>query len=258
MPMLDLRGRRINLATTGVSGRPILFLHGLGPGAVAWDLMTQGLPEKCRAFMLEFPGFGQSPQDGFGGDIEQAATLLHHALHQANQLEQIPIVAHDYGGLVALSFAARYPSHVGRLVLLGSGAFVRDVHALWAVHESVKLRGWDVDGAKKWLTSGLAETLADDHLDSISEAAAEVDADLMAGCLRAMISAEYLEAARSIAVPILVLRGDADPFVSDDDAAIVADRATKASRVDIPQAGHWPHLEAPAECRAAVLDFVDL
>ena len=254
--MLDVRGQRINLETTGATGQPILFLHGLGPGALAWNLLTQGLPEKFRALLLEFPGFGESPQANFAGEIEHAATLLHHALHQANQLDPIPVVAHDYGGLVALSFSARYPSHVGQLVLLGSGAFVRDVRALWAVHESVKLRGWDKKGAEKWVTSGLVETLAEDHLSSLTEAAAAVEADLMTGCLRAMISAQYLEAARSLSVPILVLRGDDDPFVSSDDAAIVTARSTNAKRIDLPQVGHWPHLEAPTECRAAILGFL--
>ena len=257
MPMLDVRGQRINLATKGVRGSAILFLHGLGPGAAVWELVTQGLPETHRAFMLEFPGFGESPPGGFTGDIERAATLLHHALHQANQLDPIPIVAHDYGGLVALCFAARYPSHVKRLVLLGSGAFVRDVRRLWAVHEGIKIRGWDADGAKKWLARGLVETLADEHLESMCEAAAAVDADVVTGCLRAMIGAEYLEAARTIAMPILVLRGEADPLVSEDDAAIVAARAVSGTQVNIPQAGHWPHLEAPDECRAAILDFVN-
>ena len=256
MPMLDVRGQRINLATKGVRGSAILFLHGLGPGAVVWDLLTQGLPETHRAFMLEFPGFGESPPESFAGDIEHAATLLHHALHQGNQLDPMPIIAHDYGALVALSFAARYPGHVERLVLLGSGAFVRDLHSLWAVHEGIKIRGWDAAGAKKWLERGLVEALADEHLASMCEAAAAVDADVVAGCLRAMIGAQYLEAARTITAPILVLRGDADPFVSEDDAAIVATRAVKATQVNIPHAGHWPHLEAPDECRSAILDFV--
>ena len=257
MPLLQVRGQRINLATTGVRGSGILFLHGLGPGAVVWELVTQGLPEDRRALMLEFPGFGQSPPAGFAGDIDQAATLLHHSLHQANQLDPMPIVAHDYGGLVALCFAARYPSHVQRLVLLGSGAFVRDVHSLWTVHERIKMRGWDADAARRWLTRGLVEELADEHLSSMCEAAALAAAGVVAGCLRAMIGAEYLEASRTIRAPILVLRGDADPFVTEDDAAILTARATKATHINIAHAGHWPHLEAPDECRAAILDFVN-
>ena len=257
MPMLQVRGQRINLETRGVRGSAILFLHGLGPGAAVWELVTQGLPEDRRALMLEFPGFGESPAESFAGDIEHAATLLHHALHQANQLDPIPIVAHDYGGLVALCFAGRYPSHVQRLVLVGSGAFVRDVHSLWTVHERIKMRGWDADAAKRWLTRGLVEDLADEHLSSMCEAAATTDADVVTGCLRAMIGAEYLEAARTIRAPILVLRGDADPFVTEDDAAILTARAGKATQANIPHTGHWPHLEAPDECRAAILDFVN-
>jgi len=257
MPMLQVRGQRINLKTRGVRGSAVLFLHGLGPGAAVWEMVTQGFPEDRRALMLEFPGFGESPAESFAGDIEHAATLLHHALHQANQLDPIPIVAHDYGGLVALCFAARYPSHVQRLVLVGSGAFVRDVHSLWTVHERIKMRGWDADAAKRWLTRGLVEDLADEHLSSMCEAAATTDADVVTGCLRAMIGAEYLEAARTIRAPMLVLRGDADPFVTEDDAAILAARATKAAQANISHAGHWPHLEAPDECRAAILDFVN-
>ena len=256
MPVLDVLGQPMNLATRGKSGQPILFLHGLGPGALAWDLVVQGLPEHFRALMLELPGFGQSPRGSFDGDIDHAVTLLHRALHQANQSNKIPVVAHGYGGFVALSLAARFPGHVGHLILIGSSGYVRDVKQLWALYERIKAKGWNTTSANTWISSGLVETLADDHLTAVCEATAQVDPDLFTGCLQAMIGGVYLEAVRTITAPILVMRGAADPVVTQDDAALIVARASDATHLDIPDAGHWPHLEAPAECRAALVDFI--
>lgn len=257
MPQVSLAKGTVNLEVVGQGPTTLTFVHGLGPGAAAWKLVTQGQPDEWRALAPDLPGFGATERGGFGGDIDAAATVVHHTLHAFGQLSMGTLIGHGYGALLSLSFASRYPSHIDRLVLIGSGAFVRDVTALAIRHDDVLGHGWDAERAEAWLNSGLVETLAEPHFAAMRDVTAGLDADLVAGCLAAMMRAELLEAVRTLRIPLLLIRGEQDPLVSDDDLAIVSARASDATVVTIASSGHWPHLEAPDELRAALRTFID-
>ena len=257
MPQVSLAKGTVNLEVVGQGPTTLTFVHGLGPGAAAWELVTQGMPDGWRTLAPDLPGFGATERGGFGGDIDAAATVVHHTLHAFGQLSAGALIGHGYGALVALSFASRYPAHVDRLVMIGSGAFVRDVAAVAIRHDDVLGHGWDTERAEAWLNSGLVETLADPHFAAMRDATAGLDADLVVGCLAAMMQAELLEVVRTLRAPLLLIRGEHDRLVSDDDLAIVTARVSDATVVTIPAAGHWPHLEAPDELRAALRGFIE-
>ena len=146
-------------------------------------------------------------------NIDQAATLLHHSLHQANQLDPIPIVAHDYGGLVAP-------------VLRGAISQPRPAPGPPRVGRVCPRRAQPLDGARANQNARMGcrcrQALADARpgrrvgrrtpVVDVRGGGGSPPPAWSAGCLRAMIGAEYLEASRTIRAPILVLRGDADPL----------------------------------------------
>jgi len=52
--------------------------------------------------------------------------------------------------------------------------------------------------------------------------------------------------------PTLVIRGDRDRFISKR----FAERFNARRVVHLPDVGHWPPVEAPAECAEAILQFL--
>jgi pimeloyl-ACP methyl ester carboxylesterase len=52
--------------------------------------------------------------------------------------------------------------------------------------------------------------------------------------------------------PTLVIWGDRDPFI----AKHFAERFNAQRVVHLPDVGHWPPVEAPAECAEAILPFL--
>ena len=131
----------------------------LGRAAPRGTSSARGLADTCRAFVLDFPGFGKSERGSSTGSIDDAATLVHRVLHAQGQTEALPVVAHAYGGLVALNFAARFPSHVSHLVLVSTAGFDRDPGASVERLNGIENGGWDADGADAWLRAGLVEDL---------------------------------------------------------------------------------------------------
>ncbi len=257
MPLVSLAGGAINLSSTGTGRTQVVFVHGLGPGSIAWKSVIDELPETLRAFAIDLPGFGRSERLGFNGDIDSAATVLHRTLHAFGRTEPVTIVGHDYGALVSLSFSARFPSHVGRLALVSSGAFVRDVRGLGARRDEIALRGWGPEQADAWLRSGLAMSPGEEEYAPLRDAAAEVDAEIVAGCMTNMITAQYLAEVQRVSKPILLVRGEADPLVTRDDVEVVAVRAANARVETMSGVGHWPHIEAAPGFGTALTGFIE-
>ena len=258
MPLITVDNRSISLDVRGSGGATVLFIHGIGPGGVIWDLVTQGLAETSRALVLDLPGFGASVRGDLSGDVDDAATLVHRVLHTHGQTEPLIVVGHAYGGLVALNFAARFPSHVSRLALVSTAGFDRNPAATLERRDDVQSNGWDAAAADAWLRAGLVEDLAEAHFDAMRDQAAAVDANLVTACLASSARRVLLEDATDVNLPLLLVRGSDDPFVTDDDLQILAARMPGAEIFTLAGAGHWPSLEAPDELRAELVRFFEL
>lgn len=115
-------GARTHLHVAG-SGKPLLLLHGSGPGVSAWANWRLVLPELAQRFHVLAPdqlGFGATdrPVDGHYG---RAAWTSHAAaVVEALDVGPVTVVGNSMGGSIALSLAASRPELVERLVLMGT------------------------------------------------------------------------------------------------------------------------------------------
>ena len=258
MPTVTVDNREISIGFCGVGTDRILFIHGIGPGSSVWNLVTPALPDNCRAITIDLPGFGNSERGDFGGDIEDAATVVHKALHSIGQTEPLFVVGHGYGGLVSLSLGARFPGHIDRLALVSTAGFEPDAAAFLARNKSLQQHGWNRDAASTWLRAGLVEIPAEEHLDSLCEEMARLDHDLIASCLEHRAKKVFLETAHSIGNPTILIRGSEDPFVSASELNVLKGRLQHAETATIDGVGHQPALEAPDELGAEISRFFDL
>ena len=100
----------------GDSGCPLLFLHGTGCDASDWTPVIERLPSARRCIAPDFRGHGQStvPTQRF-----TLSDLANDVLHLADSLgiQELVIVGHSLGGMVAMEVAER-SSRVTGLVLL--------------------------------------------------------------------------------------------------------------------------------------------
>jgi 2-hydroxy-6-oxo-octa-2,4-dienoate hydrolase len=105
------------------SGRPVVFVHGSGPGVTAyanWRLTLPALSGKLRCLAPDMVGFGYTERPaGITYDVGTWADQV-LGLLDALQLERASIVGNSFGGAIALRLATRHPDRVDRLVLMGS------------------------------------------------------------------------------------------------------------------------------------------
>lgn len=111
------------------SGKPVIMLHGGGPGATGWSNFAGNLPafsKSYRTFLVDMLGFGQSESVVF--DKESGITVRARALRDfldVHGIERASFVGNSMGGSVALAFAVDYPERLDKLVLIGAAGMTK-------------------------------------------------------------------------------------------------------------------------------------
>jgi pimeloyl-ACP methyl ester carboxylesterase len=97
---------------TGGSGRPALFVHGVGTSSYIWRHVIGQLDGERRCVAIDLPLHGQTPATA-GQDFSLPGLARFVAdCCEALELSDVDMVANDTGGAVAQVFAA---GHAGRL-----------------------------------------------------------------------------------------------------------------------------------------------
>src|SRR3546814_393551 len=134
-----------NLHDVG-AGKPVLLVHGSGPGVTAWANWRTVMPELSRRRRVIAPdmvgfGFTERPQGiryGLDTWVEHLVGIL-----DAMELDRVDFVGNSFGGGLSLAFAIRFPHRVRRLVLMGSAGvsfkLTDGLDAEWGDRKSTRL-----------------------------------------------------------------------------------------------------------------------
>ncbi len=248
------RGRRIRWSALG-AGPPVVFCHGTPWSAALWWPFAEALSRQFRVYLWDMPGYGSSSMDAehpVGLDVQGLAfaDLLAHW-----QLELPHVVAHDYGGAVALRahllhglpFRSLALVDVVALAPWGSEFFrlvgnQPDVFAALppAVHEGA-LRAYVQGASQRGLTPTDLDLLVAPWLGAEGQAA--FYRQIAAADQRFTDDIEPLYG--SLDVPVLVVWGTDDAWIPVDRAHRLTAAIPRAELVLIDNAGHLIQLDAP-------------
>lgn len=120
--LIDVGGHRLHLSCTG-SGSPTVVLEpGAGMVSADLDLIAPAVARDTRVCVYDRAGRGWSEPAETRQDAAQIATDLRTLLERAGVPGPYVLAGHSFGGLYALTFAARYPDEVAGMVLVDSTA----------------------------------------------------------------------------------------------------------------------------------------
>ena len=120
-------GRKLHYLESG-SGPLMLCLHGFPESPYSWRYVSQAFSATHTVVAVELPGYGQTPRVepswaaattdyGPASVLPTLRAFVAHLLETHSQ-EQIVLVGHDWGGMLAWAFASQYPRIVKRLVIM--------------------------------------------------------------------------------------------------------------------------------------------
>jgi len=128
-------GITLSCRASGPAGAPVLlFLHGFPEAAFVWDELLEHFGSRYRCIAPNLRGFEQSssPNEPEAYRVKHLVAdleaLIAHVSPGGAPLEAL--VAHDWGGAVAWTFAAQRPQLIKRLVIVNSphpATFLREL-----------------------------------------------------------------------------------------------------------------------------------
>jgi 4,5:9,10-diseco-3-hydroxy-5,9,17-trioxoandrosta-1(10),2-diene-4-oate hydrolase len=106
-------------------GRPVVFIHGSGPGASGFSNFKHNYPAFAaagyRAIVVDLPGYGQSSKPT---DVAYTLDFFVAALRaQLQALNAGPaiLLGNSLGGAIALKYALDFPDDVDALIMMAPG-----------------------------------------------------------------------------------------------------------------------------------------
>jgi len=122
---------------------PLILLHGGRDHSRSWDWTAEALRDKWHVIAPDLRGHGDSDWSP-DGDYGSLANLydLAQLIHQL-RLAPVTIVAHSYGGNIALRYAGTFPENVRKLVAIeGLGPSPKMLSERLAKPVTTRLRDW--------------------------------------------------------------------------------------------------------------------
>lgn len=122
---LDRDGLRYHYLDQG-SGEPVVMLHGNPTWSFYYRNLVQALSGSYRTIVPDHIGCGLSDKPGderYDYTLKSRVDDLERLLDHLGIHSRITLVVHDWGGMIGMAFASRYPERIRRLVVLNTGAF---------------------------------------------------------------------------------------------------------------------------------------
>jgi len=232
------------------SSLPLVCLHGIGSRADSFRPMLDSLPADRNVIAWNAPGYGGSdplPMD-WPVEADYAAALARFL--DALGLEQVDLLGHSLGTLIAARFVADHPERVGRLVLAacacGHGA--EPGHLSDAAAK--RIEDLETQGARAFAEARGPRLLA--RPDERPEARAAV-VDAMAAvtmpgygqAVRMLASGQLEQSLARVTAPASILWGAGDVVTPRAQSDRAAAALGGVEITELPETGHALHVETP-------------
>jgi pimeloyl-ACP methyl ester carboxylesterase len=120
MNLVALPSSRINVQQLpqrdGDPAEDVVMIHGLAANMGFWYLSAHSFTQFGRVTLYDMLGHGNSDMPSSGYSPRQLAEGLGHLLDRL-KLDKVHLVAHSFGGMVALTFALSQPERVKSIIL---------------------------------------------------------------------------------------------------------------------------------------------
>ena len=112
-----LSGANIHYLRAGAGKETLVLIHGFGDTSRMWIPLFDEFGRDYTIIAPDMRGLGQSSRPTTGYDKKTMAADLHE-LARGLGYQNITLVGHDIGLMVAYAYAAQYPREVEKLALL--------------------------------------------------------------------------------------------------------------------------------------------
>ena len=255
--LIETNGIRMYAHSRG-SGRPVVFIHGLGWDHSLWDGAAQSLAAHYHTVTADTRGHGRSDKpegaysiDEFSHDWRGLLTGL--------RIERVSVVGFSLGGMIAMKLALEHPELVEALVLVSTlcraDSGLRD--KLEARIETAK-REDPVASARlgaRQIFSPSFMLKQPEYIESFVGWRAAMNQEPLFAAARASYGFDVCARLGEIRVPSLVMYAEEDVITPPTDGERVVASLPAPEVVRFSGTGHMIPVEKPVEFETALSDF---
>ena len=269
-----INGWRVHYEAKG-HDPPILLLHGIPTSSFIWRKQIDALSRHYRVYAPDLLGWGLSDKpSNFDYRIDSYAELINDFLSELG-VENVVLGVHDLGGAIGLTFLARHPEKVSRLIILDTFAYLPSskklpwrvlygfLYKLPLVGNSFNRLIWNMTTKRTDTFVTLAfhdkKLVTEDLVQKYRELNKETRLTdlnvLMANGIDGITSAVE-ENSLKVKVPTLILWAEQDMLFPPSAAEKLHKNIAGSILRTIPDCGHFLQEEKPDQVNQYILDFL--
>nr|WP_236588317.1 alpha/beta hydrolase [Tumebacillus amylolyticus] len=262
--MVEVEGGRLKVCVDG-AGAPVLLVHGIFASGYCWREVVPILAREYRVYTVDLLGFGESDMPPLADYSQSAHARRLHELIQKLNLHNLRLVGHSMGGEISVHALLQNPEPFAQCALVSADGF------------RPAFRGWQRRLLSGFWMNGFVRTFFSERgfaraVTRIVQEPQVFSSEIVQGYLKPYQRAEFPHAVRQLVrnreggldparvaslpdLPTLLLWGDQDRIVP---VAIGEQYRKLLPHADwqlLPNCGHMPMEEFPAETAERLLTF---
>ncbi len=263
---IEVRGKKITYYRHG-KGETILFVHGITTYSFIWKEIIPFFKDDYEIVMLDLLGTGDSDSSlNENISIKKQAHVIKDFCDQL-QLSKIHLVCHDIGGGIGQIFAVNWPDLLYDLTVINSIAY-----NFWPVQPIIAMRTPIIRQlAMATLDLGMFEIVVKRglyHKEKLNDEWMKMFQKPMktssgrkgflhlAKCLDNSNLTEIEEGLKKLTIPVLIIRGEADIYLSSAISEKLHSEIKNSQLVKIKDGGHFIQIDVPDKVAEHILNFI--
>ncbi len=236
---ISIKGLKVNYHVSG-AGKDLILLHGWGCSIQTFAPVHQHYEASFRTFSLDWPGFGQSDEPLEQWGLADYAEMFCQFM-EGLQIEKPIIIAHSFGGRVAIYCAGALKYPFTKLILTDS-AGIKPRRGL-----DYYLKVYLYKIAKKVVMLPGLRQLFREQYERYRKKAGSADyqnaSELMKKVFVKVVNEDLTKYLPQIEMPTLLIWGENDTATPLRDAKIMERNIPGSGLVVFKNAGHFAYLE---------------
>ena len=250
-------------------GETVLFVHGIVTYSFIWKRIVPYFKDKYDIILIDMLGCGESDKP-LNEDIslKRQAFMIKELCHKL-ELSRFHMVCHDVGGGVGQIFAVNFPDLLYDLILLNTVAY-----NFWPVQPIIAMRTPIIRQiAMATLDFGMFELIVKRGLYNKTHLSDELMKLFwkpmktsigrkgflhFAKCLDNKNLTEIEKELRELVIPVLIIRGEADVYLSASISEKLHSEIPNSMLVKIETAGHFMQEDEPEKISSSILNFINI
>lgn len=249
------------------SGECLVFVHGITTYSFIWKSVIAYFTNKYEVIAIDLLGCGDSEKDlQEDFSLKRQAHLIKDLLSEL-QIEKAHLVCHDVGGGIGQIFAVNYPKMLYSLCLINSVAY-----DFWPVQPIIAMRtpiirqlamaSLDFGVFSLIIKRGLYhKDKCNDELmyyfwKPFKDSSGKKAFLHFAKCLNNQNLLEIEKEISEIEIPTLIIRGEADVYLSSIIAEKLHKNIANSKLIRIKTAGHFLQIDEPEMLSHEILNHI--